>query len=436
MVVLVVFMILTAAALERSVTKRAIEAEESGLQLLIYSLLAAVDRNRSGLSITIANERLFESRLMTRNSGLNAMLYNQRREVIWRSRSMTKAFPDIENLEPGDWRFEIAEFDQKPFFRMAFSLQWPDVRDRLQRYDVVVWQNASRHLGEVERFRQTLWTWLIVTTVLLLVLMYLVMMWSLRPLKQVGQEVKDIEDGKQSGFENRYPNEITPLTENLNILLNREQLQRERYRNAMDDLAHSLKTPLAVIKGFSHSTGPDLEEVKTMQEQVDRMNQIISYQLQKATSAGGGEILRPINVSPLIDKLTQALGKVYRDKSVMVEVEKPDVLWVRMDEGDCMEVFGNLLDNAFKYCRSRVVINAKLQTSRVLAIDIEDDGTGLNPEEIEKILKRGTRLDEVSEGQGIGLAVVADIVKSYGIELNFESSTLGGLDVKLTMQVA
>ena len=436
MVVLVVFMILTAAALERSVTKRAVESEEAGLQLLIYSLLAAVDRNRSGLSITIANERLFESRLMTRNSGLNAMLYNQRRELIWRSRSMTKLFPDIEDLEPGDWRFEIVEFEQKPYFRMAFSLQWPDVRDRLQRYDVVVWQQASRHFEEIERFRQTLWTWLIVTTTLLLILMYLIMMWSLRPLKQVGREVKDIEDGKQTGFENRYPREITPLTENLNILLNREQLQRERYRNAMDDLAHSLKTPLAVVKGFSHSTNPDPEEVKTMQEQVDRMNQIISYQLQKATNVSGGEILRPINISPMIDKLVNALVKVYRDKPVKVEVEKPEALWVRIDEGDSMEVFGNILDNAFKYCTSRITIKLDLQKSRELSISIEDDGVGLNPEEIEKILKRGTRLDEVSEGQGIGLAVVADIVKTYGIDLRFDRSALGGLYVRLIMQGA
>ena len=436
MLVLVLFMILTAVALERSVTKRAIEAEETRLQLLIYSLLAAVDRNRSGLSITVANERLFERSLMTKDSGLNAMLYNQRREVIWHSRSMIKTFPDIETLEPGDWRFEIVEFEQRPYFQMAFSLQWPDVRDRLRRYDVVVWQKASRHFKDIERFRQTLWTWLIVTTLLLLVLMYLVMMWSLRPLKQVGQEVKGIEDGKQSGFENSYPREITPLTENLNILLNREQLQRERYRNAMDDLAHSLKTPLAVLKGISHNAEAAPEETRTMQEQVDRMNQIISYQLQKATNVGGGEILRPINISPLIDKLIAALEKVYRDKSVKVEVKIPAEIWVRMDEGDCMEVFGNLLDNAFKYCHGRVAVSASLQNKGELIVDIEDDGAGLKPEEIEKILRRGMRLDEVSEGQGIGLAVVADIIKSYNIELNFAESSLRGLRVKLVFQTA
>jgi len=436
MVVLVLFMILTAVALERSVTKRAIEAEEDRLQLLIYSLLAAVDRNRSGLSITVANERLFERSLMTRDSGLNAMLYNQRREVIWHSRSMTKTFPDIKALEPGDWRFETVEFEQNPYFQMAFSLQWPDVRDRLRRYDVVVWQKASRHFKDIERFRQTLWTWLFVTTLLLLTLMYLVMMWSLRPLKQVGQEVKDIEDGKQSGFENSYPREVTPLTENLNILLSREQLQRERYRNAMDDLAHSLKTPLAVLKGLSHNAEPVQEDTGTMQEQVDRMNQIISYQLQKATNVGGGEMLRPINISPLIDKLIAALKKVYRDKSVKVEVNIPADICVRMDEGDCMEVFGNLLDNAFKYCRGQVAVSARLQNKGELIVDIDDDGSGLKPEEIEKILKRGMRLDEFSEGQGIGLAVVADIIKSYNIELNFAESSLSGLRVKLVFQTA
>ncbi len=436
MIVLVIFMILTAIALERAVVKRALKAEENRLELLIYGLLAAVDRNRSGLSITVANERLFESSLMTKDSGLNAMLYNQRRELIWRSRSMTKAFPDIETLQPGDWRFDIIELNGNPYFQMAFALQWPDIRDRLQPYDVVVWQKANRYFKDRDRFRQTLWTWLIITTLLLLVLMYLVMMWSLRPLKQVGAEVKAIENHEQSGFQNIYPSEIRPLTENLNILLNREQHQQQRYRNAMDDLAHSLKTPLAVLKGLSPGSDTDQSDARTLREQVDRMNQIVSYQLQKATSVSGGEILGRLDLVPLINKLLSALEKVYRDKAVNVEIDLGDQLLVRVDEGDCMEVIGNLLDNAFKYGKNKLRISSWLTDQAKIMIAIEDDGPGLKSDEIEKILNRGTRLDEVSEGQGIGLAVVADIVKSYDIEMNFAESRLGGLNVTLEFQLS
>ncbi len=436
MIVLVIFMILTAIALERAVVKRALKAEEDRLEQLIYGLLAAVERDISGLSITVANERIFERSLMTKDSGLNTLIYNQHRDLIWRSPSVTRDFPDIDALALGDWRFKSVEQNGMPYFQMAFALQWPDVLNRLQPYSVVVWKNANQFFKDLERFRQTLWAWLIITTFLLLVLMYLVTMWSLRPLKLLGDEVKAIENRKQGGFQNVYPNEIRPLTENLNILLNREQHQRQRYRNAMDDLAHSLKTPLAVLKGLSPRSDIDQGEASILREQVDRMNQIVSYQLQKATSVSGGEILSRLDLVPLVNKLLSALEKVYLDKAIKVEVDLGDQLLVRIDEGDCMEVIGNLLDNAFKYGKSKLRISSWLTDQTKIMIAIEDDGPGLKPDEIEKILDRGTRLDEVSEGQGIGLAVVADIVKSYDIETNFDESRFGGLKIVLEFQLS
>jgi two-component system sensor histidine kinase PhoQ len=436
MLVLVAFMILTAIALERAVVKRALQAEQDKLRVLIYSLLAAVDRNRTGLSITIANERLFESSLITRNSGLYAMLYNSSSEEIWRSQSTLIHFPRVGQIDSGDWRFSTPEFSGKPYFRLVFAIQWPNVNDKLERYDVVVWKEATDYFRQLDRFRQTLWTWLIVTTLLLLIVMYLVMMWSLRPLKKVGLEVKAIEDRKQTGFELSYPLEITPLTENLNILLKREQYQRQRYRNAMDDLAHSLKTPLAVLSGLAESGKNGTVELETLQEQVDRMNQIVSYQLQKASNVVGTKINKPIDMVQIIAKIVAALEKVYREKSVGVVSELPPRIMLRMDESDCLEVIGNLLDNAFKYGQGRVVIHAAMLNEREMELRIDDDGRGLEQEEVQQILSRGARLDQSSEGQGIGLAVVADIVRSYSIEMNFERSELGGLRVRLIFQTA
>jgi two-component system sensor histidine kinase PhoQ len=195
----------------------------------------------------VSGDRLFEPSLVTRNSGLYALLYDQQKGEIWRSESITIGFPMIPTTELGEWGFQIVEHLATPYFRLNFALQWPDINNELQRYDVVVWRNAVEYFEQLSRFRQTLWSWLIITTLLLLVVMYLVTHWSLRPLQKIGLEVKAIEDQKQLGFEQDYPDEIAPLTENLNILLKREQYQRQRYRNAMDDLAHSLKTPLAVL---------------------------------------------------------------------------------------------------------------------------------------------------------------------------------------------
>ncbi len=428
-------MILTAIALERAVVKRALQAEEDRLQLLIYSLLAAVDRNHAGLSITIADERLFESSLLTRNSGLYAMLYNNSNEQIWRSQSTLARFPNNFSIQSGEWQFNTPEFSGKPYFQLIFAIQWPNVNDKLERYNIVVWQEATEYFSQLERFRQTLWTWLIVTTLLLLIVMYFVMMWSLWPLKKVGLEVKAIEDRKQSGFEFSYPLEITPLTENLNILLSQEQHQRERYRNAMDDLAHSLKTPLAVLSGLSDTNKNGVVDLKTLREQVNRMNQIVSYQLQKATNVAGAKINKPVNMVQIITKIISALEKVYREKMVKVDSKLPVQIMIRMDESDCLEVVGNLLDNAFKYSAGRIVIFAAMLNENEMELRIDDDGRGLEQEEVQQILSRGTRLDQSSEGQGIGLAVVADIVRAYNIDMNFERSEIGGLRVKLIFQI-
>jgi len=437
MVVLAIFMVLTAVALERAVLKRALQAEEDGLQLLIYSLLGAVDRDGQGRGITVSTDRLFEPSLVTRNSGLYALLYDRRKKEIWRSESITLSFPAMSRLKLGDWKFETVEQQSTPYFRLGFALQWPDIDNKLQRYQVVVWRNAVDFFEQLNRFRQILWTWLIVTTVLLLGIMYLVTRWSLRPLQKIGLEVKAIEDNRQSGFEQEYPSEIAPLTENLNILLKREQYQRQRYRNAMDDLAHSLKTPLAVLTGLGDRRHLDQAQIETLREQTGRMNQIVSYQLQKAGSVSEMSISKPLDLVAIVGKLLSALEKVYQEKSIRVERELPPTMSLRMDEGDCLEVVGNLLDNAFKYGKNNISVMAVSdEMDGSMSLVIEDDGDGLAEREILQMLNRGTRLDEATEGQGIGLAVVADIVESYNIELKFSRGNLGGLQASLKFPTA
>ena len=375
---------------------------------------------------------------MIRSSGLYALLYDHRKREIWRSESVDIGFPPPRELKLGKWNFEIldelADELATPYFRLGFALQWPDINDELQRYDVVIWRNAVEYFEQLNRFRQTLWAWLIVTTTLLLVVMYFVTRWSLRPLQQIGLEVKAIEDQRQSGFERDYPTEIAPLTENLNILLKREQYQRQRYRNAMDDLAHSLKTPLAVLTGLSDQADINRTQIGTLRDQTERMNQIVSYQLQKTTGAPDIRINKPLDLVKIIDKLLSALEKVYQEKAITVERKLPVQMMLRMDEGDCLEVIGNLLDNAFKYGAHSILIEGSASTGKSMRLVIEDDGEGLGADEIAQILNRGTRLDEATEGQGIGLAVVADIVESYDLELKFSHAESGGLRVSLGFQ--
>ena len=429
LVVLVGFMILTAIALETAVEKRMLQAEEDKLQALMYSILAAVDRDATGLSITVADERLFENALFNSQSGLQATLYNGKGE-IWRSLSSVDTYPQPQELAAEELRFEQVSFKNKDLFQLAFSIRWPNVHNQLSLYKLVLWKNAADYFGQFKRFRQTLWLWLLVSLTLLMLIMWLVMLWSLSPLRLIGEEVRAIENGQKHRFDSSYPAEIKPLTQNLNLLLQKEQHQMQRYRNALDDLAHSLKTPLAVLQGLADKTEWHNEDLHTLQQQNERMNQIVSYQLKKAATVGGELMSRPVDLKALLVKTTQALSKVYRNKGVQIELKAEESIYLRMDESDLLEVLGNLIDNACKYGREKVHIDVS-EKNEMVQLVIEDDGDGLLEKQINKILERGMRFDQIREGQGIGLAVVHEIVTAYDIIMEFDKSTLGGLKVTL-----
>ncbi len=429
LIVLVGFMVLTAFALETAVEKRMLKAEEDKLLALMYSILAAVDRDSSGLSITVSDTRLFENGLFDSESGLRALIYDSKAE-IWHSLSTLQSYPKPVDLAPEELRFSQQKYDERNWFQLAFSIQWPNVHDQLSPYQVVLWKDASDYFSMFKRFRQTLWLWLAITISLLMVVMWLVMLWSLRPLRQIGEEVQALEDGDKLRFDSTYPTEITPLTQNLNLLLQREEHQMQRYRHALDDLAHSLKTPLAVLNGIAQKPEWQEEDRSTLQEQNQRMNQIVTYQLQKAAMVGGDLITKPVDLNKLLLKTVNALRKVYPQKQILIQPEIKDEILIRMDESDLLEILGNLIDNACKYGHQRITIKI-LDDKKMINLSIEDDGKGLNKSELNEIIQRGKRLDQTLEGQGIGLAVVDDIVKAYEIKMHFTSSTLGGLKVEL-----
>jgi two-component system sensor histidine kinase PhoQ len=237
-------------------------------------------------------------------------------------------------------------------------------------------------------------------------------------LRKVANELHSIEQGKQESLHGNYPAELRGLTGNLNTLLAHERAQQQRYRNALADLAHSLKTPLAVLQGTA-------DDAASVREQVNRMQQSVDYQLQRAATAGRGGLNSPLEIQPLLDSLLQALHKVHADKAVSVQQHIREGLMVRADKGDLTELLGNLLDNAFKWCQQQVLLRAEL-ADKQFVLQVEDDGKGIAPEQAEDILSRGMRADESVPGHGIGLAMVRDIVSAYEGTLQIDASPLGG----------
>jgi len=266
---------------------------------------------------------------------------------------------------------------------------------------------------------------------LLLVTQAVILRWGLSPLRKVGRELSLIESGEQQQIKEDYPREIERLTDNINILLQQEREQKTRYRNALGDLAHSLKTPLAVLQGAltgHRSNQPD----ESMQEQITRMNSIVEYQLQRAATAGAASIGQSVDVCSVVDRILKSLQKVYQDKAfnVVVDIEKHTTF--KGDEGDLMEVMGNLLENAFKWAEQAIEIKASNDDGKC-HIRIADDGPGVARSKIDDILKRGVRADESIAGHGIGLSIVQNIVDAYHGSLNITKSRSGGAEVHVVL---
>jgi two-component system sensor histidine kinase PhoQ len=276
-------------------------------------------------------------------------------------------------------------------------------------------------------FRQQLWLGLFVMMAVLLILQFIWLKWSLKPLAILKKEILDIEQGKENLLKEKYPEELQQVTEQLNTLLLTEQNQRKRYRNALSDLAHSLKTPLAVLQGQLA-----VEDVKQSQNQLDEINLMIEHQLKRAQSAGQSSWHLGVKIAPCVDKLVNSLKKIYQDKGLSFKLNIQDELIFKGDEADFLEVVGNLMDNACKAANQQVSLTITKQES-LLVLIVEDDGCGIAPEKIDSILQRGTRADTYAQGHGIGLAIVRDLVESYQGQLLIESSsTLKGAKFTLS----
>ena len=159
------------------------------------------------------------------------------------------------------------------------------------------------------------------------------------------------------------------------------------------------------------------------------MSGIVQHQLARAASSGRTALVRPLALRPMAERIGRSLHKVYRDKSVAFEMGIPEEVMFPVEEGDLMELLGNLMDNAWKFCRGRVRMEAGLDPQRGLWIRLEDDGPGIPEGSVSQVLERGRRADQTKPGQGIGLSVADELIRLYGGSLTIGHSALGGADM-------
>ncbi len=442
---LVAFLALAGYALDRAFLKTAERHLEERLGNYALSLARESDFARDGSFIEPFDAS--DARFKRPGSGLYA-------EVVfpnghWDSESAQgPALPDASMLPANARRFEgplpIREIDGSAgeVYRYGLGLIWSTGNGPAAEfpYTIYIYESTSA-LGEQLRvFRKALWGYLGGAGLILLLLQGVILRWSLLPLRQVIAELKRVQRGEASRMSEHHPRELEPLTDSINAFIESERENLDRQRNTLADLAHSLKTPLAVL--HTRLEDPATDETALRSEtatQLRRMNDIVSYQLARAANSGHALFSAPIAIEPHAEQIVQGLEKVYAGKGVLCEFELEPDLQFFGEAGDLQELLGNLLENAFKWAGSRVLLTIRQlpcdggrRPGLLLAVD--DDGPGIPAEKVALILQRGVRGDERVHGHGIGLSIVQDLVRAYKGTMDVRASEeLGGARFEITL---
>lgn len=433
--VLAAFLALTFLALDNAFHSAAQSALHERLQGYMYAYLAAADTSRAGALIApeVGPDPRFDR---PGASGLYAAIIGDKiagsNAHEWRSPSaLGRDLPFAGRLARGEVRFEgPLDTPVGKLYVLGQGVDWQIEGKSELHLTFYVAEDSDTLDEQIIAFRRTLLTWLGLLGAALLVLLLAVLRWSMAPLRRVAIDLAQVERGAQERLGGAYPAELRGLTASIDNFIEGERERVKRYRNTLSDLAHSLKTPLAVMRS-QLETDADPKTLRwTVLEQVGRMDEIVAYQLSRAATSGHQTFAVPLAIEPFAEEIVRSLEKVYASKCVLCEFEIDPAARFHGDQGDLMELLGNLLENAFKWARRRVLFDARpLDGSRRsgLVLSIEDDGPGIAADQVEHLLQRGVRGDERVQGHGIGLSIVQDIVKAYRGELRVErSASLGG----------
>lgn len=466
--VLLLFMILTAVILDQAFKGSLRTDLQDRLQTQLYLVLGAAEFEQQRLLLP---PTLNFPKLNQLESGSLALIINAEGNEVWRSGS-AQSFG--ENLVPGQKLIqgpaeqgggELNLVGEK-YFYASLGVAWEigaASSEQLQSYTLIVAEHSVRFENNISQYRMYLWLGLALLATILLAVFTWTLYWGLSPLKQLEHDLNLIETGKAEQLSGEYPKELAGVAQNLNQLLQHEKRQHNRYRNTLSNLAHSLKTPLAVLRGLvdnhylvndpqqvnDRSVGNSAEspsqsrlsqvspsQIRTLDEQVGRMDEIVQHQLQRAAHVGPQSLQQTIEVLPLLESLANVVEKVYQDSLQCIDLDTEAGVLFKGAKGDLMELVGNLLDNAAKYGGGliRLVLTNEQENDQLRCrILVEDNGPGIAEEDVADILRRGVRADQKQQGQGIGLAMVVDIVDQYQGKLHLGTSALGGLKVEISL---
>jgi signal transduction histidine kinase len=252
-----------------------------------------------------------------------------------------------------------------------------------------------------------------------------------RAVDRVREQLHDVSEGQRERLEFMGPVEIRPLSVEINRLLDQVRQRLQRSRQALGNLAHALKSPLTLLTRELDSLPLRASDRERISAQLERVGQLVERELKRARFAGegGGQRFEPAEDVP---DLVEALRQLHRGRGLSIEIGRLDAGRLPFDREDMFELLGNLLDNACKWARQRVIV--EIVREDVVVFRVRDDGPGISVEDRARPLRRGTRLDEQEPGHGLGLAIVRELVEGYRGSLTLdEAAGLGGLEVRVVL---
>jgi two-component system sensor histidine kinase PhoQ len=432
-VALIVLFAVTIVGLDIAFRESTVSARRELLDVQVYGLVALAEIDANG-ELTLPPDAL-NAQLELANSGLYGALFAADGRALWQSLSLLgRDFPVDDLPPPGEEQLltlDVPGFP--PLEALLTTLTWADGPEA--DYTFAIALSLEPYNARQAAFRRNLIGWFVGVTLTIMVVIGSLLTFLLLPVRRLERQVREVEAGERVKLTGRYPSELVGLASNLNTLIDTERRRLARYRNTLDDLAHSLKTPLAAMRTLlSEGSGRGADPThEALNRELERMDQRVSYQLRRARATGAtGLGTEPVAVAPIVEDLKQTLDKVYRDKRVRCTVEIAPGAVFRGDPGDLTEVLGNLMDNGYKYCRTSVHV-AATSTPERLVITVGDDGRGITAEEAAMLFQRGKRADESVPGQGIGLAVVRETVELYRGTLDVGRSALGGAELRVEL---
>lgn len=255
---------------------------------------------------------------------------------------------------------------------------------------------------------------------------------GLLPLFRLRREVASVRRGRAEKLEGAYPEELEPLAVELNALLTHNQEVVERQRTHVGNLAHALKTPLSVMLTEAAQQPGSLAEV--VERQAATMREQVDHHLRRARAAARSQTSgERTPVEPIMDELAVTLERIFQDKGVVIDWRCPENLCFQGERQDFMELAGNVMENAGKWCKGKVRAEAVASSPEQMTLTVDDDGPGLPPDRWSDALKRGQRMDEHTPGSGLGLSIVDELARAYGGSVTLGASPLGGLRVTLIL---